>query len=233
MDFVQGEMILADKPYGWTSFAVVSQWKKWTKAKTGHAGTLDPLASGLMILCTGSWTKKLGTLLGLPKEYTGIIRLGAVTPTYDLESVPEPCGPWQHLTQADIQQAVKTLTGDIIQYPPAHSAVKQDGKPLYELARKGHVVELKPRQATVSVFETDLSELPEIRFRIQCSSGTYIRSLANDLGKILGCGAYLQSLRRTSIGDYRIEDAFTLEEGKRFFGSAMNARIIVPKAIAY
>jgi len=159
MDFVQGEMILADKPYGWTSFAVVSQWKKWTKAKTGHAGTLDPLASGLMILCTGSWTKKLGTLLGLPKEYTGIIRLGAVTPTYDLESVPEPCGPWQHLTQADIQQAVKTLTGDIIQYPPAHSAVKQDGKPLYELARKGHVVELKPRQATVSVFETDLSEL--------------------------------------------------------------------------
>ena len=227
----EGDMLLADKPYGWTSFAVVAQWKKWTRAKIGHAGTLDPLASGLMILCTGSWTKKLTQLLGLPKEYTGIIRLGTTTPTYDLESMPENPMPFEQIDEASIRQLIQErFTGNIEQYPPHHSAIKQEGKPLYELARKGQAIEVKQRQVQITEWEIDASQLPEIHFRVVCSSGTYIRSLAHDIGQALGCGAFLQALRRTAIGPYRIEDAITMEEARPFYGSAMQARIISPKA---
>jgi len=225
----EGEMLLIDKPYGWSSFAVVSQWKKWTKAKIGHAGTLDPLASGLVILCTGPWTKKLTALLGLKKEYTGIIHLGAVTPTYDLESLPTNHKPFEHLSQSQIEEAIQQFTGIITQFPPIHSAIKQEGKPVYELARQGKEVVLKSRQVTIDAFEITKLELPELHFRIACSSGTYIRSIANDLGEALGCGGYLQALRRMAIGEYRIEDAYDMELSKQYFGSGMNVRIISPK----
>lgn len=226
---LEGETLLIDKPYGWTSFAVVAQVKKWMKAKVGHAGTLDPLASGLMILCTGPSTKTLGGLLGLDKEYTGIIRLGATTPTYDLESLPEPAGEWQGLSHEQIEAAIQRWTGAIEQIPPVHSAIKQDGKPVYQLARKGKEVVLKSRPVTIHAFELTDLQGPELHFRIHCSSGTYIRSLAHDVGQTLGCGAFLQSLRRTAIGAHRIEEAYTIEELGAYYGSVMNARIVAPK----
>lgn len=225
----EGELLLIDKPYGWTSFAVVAQLKRWTKAKIGHAGTLDPLASGLMILCTGKMTKKLSTLIGLPKTYTGSFHLGETTPTYDLESVPEHCGAIDHLTEAMLFETCKQFTGAIEQYPPIHSAVKQQGKPVYELARAGKEVVMKSRIVTISRFELTRIELPEVHFLVECSSGTYIRSLASDFGKALGCGAYLSGLCRTAIGDYRIGDAYSLDEMSAFYGSSIRTRIIEPK----
>lgn len=225
----EGEMLLIDKPYGWTSFAVVAQLKKWTKAKIGHAGTLDPLASGLVICCTGKATKKLTALLGLKKEYTGIIHVGATTPTYDLESLPEQAMDISSIQESDIERVRLTFLGEITQTPPIHSAVKQGGKPVYELARKGEEVVLKTRQVTIEEFELTHIALPEIHFRIVCSSGTYIRSIANDFGARLGCGGFLQALRRTAIGEHRIEEAYTIEEMGQHFGSVMNAKIIRPK----
>lgn len=229
LQYAEGETLLIDKPYGWTSFAVVAQLKKWTKAKIGHAGTLDPLASGLVICCTGKSTKKLTALLGLKKEYIGIIRLGAVTPTYDLESVPEQEKDFSQITVSEIEQVRQTFLGIITQTPPIHSAIKQEGKPVYELARKGEDVVLKTRQVTIEEFELTQIKLPELHFRIVCSSGTYIRSIANDFGNRLGCGGFLQALRRTAIGDHRIEEAYTIEEMGAHFGSIMNAKIIRPK----
>jgi tRNA pseudouridine55 synthase len=229
VDFLNGCMILVDKPYGWTSFAVVAQLKKWTMAKIGHAGTLDPLASGLMICCTGSWTKKLTGLLGLPKQYTGIIQLGATTPTYDLESLPENQQDITAISQSQVIALLNSFTGIITQTPPIHSAVKQEGKPVYELARQGKDVVMKSRQVTISQFELIKLEHGELHFLVDCSSGTYIRTLANDVGKALGCGAYLKMLRRTAIGEHRIEDAYTIDEMALHFGSRMNARIIEPK----
>jgi tRNA pseudouridine55 synthase len=229
LQYAEGETLLIDKPYGWTSFAVVAQLKKWTKAKIGHAGTLDPLASGLVICCTGKSTKKLTALLGLKKEYTGIIRLGAVTPTYDLESVPEQEKDFSQITVSEIEQVRQTFLGIITQTPPIHSAIKQEGKPVYELARKGEDVVLKTRQVTIEEFELTQIKLPELHFRIVCSSGTYIRSIANDFGNRLGCGGFLQALRRTAIGNHRIEEAYTIEEMGAHFGSTMNAKIIRPK----
>ncbi len=229
LQVLEGEMLLIDKPYGWTSFGVVTQVKKWTKAKIGHAGTLDPLASGLVICCTGKMTKKLTELLGLKKEYTGIIHLGATTPTYDLESVPENPKDCNHLTTELIEEARRTFCGEIEQFPPIHSAIKQEGKPIYELARKGKEVIMKSRKVQIEEFEITEIKLPEIHFRIVCSSGTYIRSLAHDFGAALGCGGYLQALRRTAIGEHRIEDAYTMEEMSAYYGSMMNARIILPK----
>lgn len=230
MNFVEGEMILVDKPYGWTSFGVVTQLKKWTKAKIGHAGTLDPLASGLVICCTGKFTKKLTALLGLKKEYTGIIQLGATTATYDLESIPENQKDFSQITKEQIEEVRQGFLGEIEQFPPIHSAIKQDGKPVYELARKGIEVTLKSRKVTIEEFEITLINLPEIHFRIVCSSGTYIRTIANDFGEKLGCGSYLKALRRTAIGEYRIENAFVVDEMSDYFGSKMNAKIILPKA---
>ena len=228
-NFIEGEMILMDKPYGWTSFGVVTQIKKWTRAKIGHAGTLDPLASGLVICCTGKLIKKLTDLLGQKKEYTGIIHLGATTPTYDLESFPTDEKDYSMVTPSLLESVRKTFIGDITQFPPIHSAVKQEGKPVYELARKGKEVIMKSRVVHIEAFEITKLQLPEVHFRIVCGSGTYIRSLANDVGAALGCGAYLQALRRTAIGEYRIEDAYTIEEMSTYFGSTMQAKIIVPK----
>lgn len=229
LQVLEGEMLLIDKPYGWTSFGVVTQIKKWTKAKIGHAGTLDPLASGLVICCTGKMTKKLTELLGLKKEYTGIIHLGATTPTYDLESVTENPKDCNHLTMEQIEEVRKTFCGEIEQFPPIHSAIKQEGKPVYELARKGKEVTMKSRKVLIEEFEITEARLPEIHFRVVCGSGTYIRSLAHDFGAALGCGGYLQALRRTAIGEYRIEDAYTMEEMGAHYGSMMNARIIMAK----
>jgi len=229
LNHTEGETLLTDKPYGWTSFAVVAQLKKWTKAKIGHAGTLDPLATGLVICCTGKSTKKLTALLGLKKEYTGIIRIGAVTPTYDLESMPQDEKDFSNITPEQIEESRQGFLGEIEQFPPIHSAIKQEGKPVYELAREGKEVIMKSRQVTIEEFELTKIALPEIHFRIVCTSGTYIRSIANDFGARLGCGGFLQALRRTAIGEHRIEDAYTIPEMGEHFGSIMNAKIIVPK----
>lgn len=227
-NFSEGETLLIDKPYGWTSFAVVAQLKKWTHCKIGHAGTLDPLASGLMILCTGKSTKLLTGLTGMDKEYRAIFRLGASTPTYDLESIPE-----EHQLQLPLPDAIQAVRerflGTIEQFPPVHSAIKQDGKPLYSLARQGKTVEVKPRQVRIDAFEIEQIQGPEIQVRIACSSGTYIRSIAHDFGQYLGCGAFLQSLRRTAIGPHRIEQAWSLPSLSEQLGPLMNARIILPK----
>lgn len=203
----EGGVILVDKPYEWTSFDVVHKLRKPVKAKIGHAGTLDPLATGLLICCTGKFTKKISEYQKQPKEYTGIIHLGAVTPTYDLESEPEDFKPFDHLTADEIKNATVQFTGDIQQYPPIHSAIKKDGKRAYEYARAGQEIKLEPRPVQITVFEITKINLPEVHFRVGCSTGTYIRSLAHDFGRALGCGAYLQELRRTQIGDFRVEDA--------------------------
>lgn len=229
LNFADGEMLLLHKPYGWTSFGLVTQIKKWTKAKIGHAGTLDPLAEGLMICCTGKWTKKLAGLIGLDKEYTGIIRLGETTPTYDLESLPENLHDISSISEENILEQIEKFKGNIIQYPPVHSAIKQEGKPVYELARKGVEVTIQPRQVSIYQFDLVKKDGADIHFIIRCSSGTYIRSIANDVGKALGCGGYLKKLCRTAIGDFRLEDAYTVDELAEHFGSRMNAKIIQPK----
>lgn len=231
LNHLDGETLLIDKPYGWSSFAVVAQLKKWTKAKIGHAGTLDPLATGLVICCTGKSTKKLTALLGLKKEYTGIIHIGATTPTYDLESMPTDEKDYTHVTPELIEKTRLLFLGEIEQFPPIHSAIKQEGKPVYELARQGKEVIMKSRKVTIEEFEITKVSLPEIHFRIACTTGTYIRSIANDFGTQLGCGAFLQALRRTAIGEHRIEDAYSIPEMGEHYGSVMNAKIIVPKII--
>ncbi len=208
----EGGVILVDKPYEWTSFDVVHKLRKPVKAKIGHAGTLDPLATGLLICCTGKFTKKIADYQKLPKEYTGIFHLGAVTPTYDLESEPEEIKPYEHLTTEDINNATKQFTGDILQLPPIHSAIKKDGKRAYEYARAGQDIKLEPRPVQITEFEITKINLPEVHFRVVCSTGTYIRSLAHDFGQALGCGGYLQELRRTRIGDFNVDDAVTPAE---------------------
>src|ERR1700753_2867713 len=214
-DFVAGELLLVNKPYKWTSFDVVGKLRnafKPLKLKVGHAGTLDPLATGLLIICTGKMTKQIDTFQAEEKEYTGTMVLGATTPTYDLESEPEQKFTIDHITKEHIREACKQFTGDIQQYPPAHSAVKVDGERLYEKARRGEEVELRLRNITISEFEITRIELPELDFRIVCSKGTYIRSLVNDFGKALDNGAYLSRLRRTRSGDFKIEDAWEVME---------------------
>lgn len=203
----EGGVLLIDKPYKWTSFYAISKVRKMIHAKIGHAGTLDPLATGLLICCTGKFTKKITEYQQLPKEYTGIIRLGAVTPTYDLESEPVDFKPTAHLTEEAIREATKAFTGAIQQVPPIHSAIKKDGKRAYELARKGEEIVLQARNITITTFEITKTNLPEVYFRVECSTGTYIRSLANDFGAALGVGGYLQELRRTKIGPLTVEDA--------------------------
>ncbi|HEX5653622.1 MAG TPA: tRNA pseudouridine(55) synthase TruB, partial [Chitinophagaceae bacterium] len=177
----------------------------------GHAGTLDPLATGLLIICTGKFTKKINEYMAQEKEYTGHFVLGAITPTYDLESAPTDFKPIDHLTEERIREATSMFKGEIRQVPPAHSAIKQEGKRVYELARKGQEVKLEPRKVQIKEFEITRIELPHVYFRVVCSTGTYIRSLAHDFGQSLGCGAYLGSLCRTRIGNFRLEQALTLE----------------------
>ena len=210
----EGGVMLIDKPYKWTSFYAISKIRKMIHAKIGHAGTLDPLATGLLICCTGRFTKKISEYQKLPKEYTGIIHLGAVTPTYDLESAPQDFKSFEHLTAEIIIETTKQFTGNILQTPPIHSAIKKEGKRAYELARKGEEIILKPREITISEFEISKISLPEVHFRVVCSTGTYIRSLANDFGNVLGCGGYLQELRRTKIGNFKVEDALTPQQWK-------------------
>lgn len=206
-------MLLVNKPLRWTSFDVVRKIRYLTKTKkVGHAGTLDPLATGLLIVCTGRFTKKIAEYMAQEKEYTGTITLGATTPTYDLESEPQNFEPFDHLTDDEIHQATSQFTGAILQTPPIHSAIKQGGKRVYELARRGVEVQLEPRPVTVWAFEIVSIALPVVHFRIVCSTGTYIRSLAADFGAALGCGGYLSSLCRTRIGTFLNTHAKGMEE---------------------
>ena len=210
--FEEGKVILIDKPLEWTSFDVVRKIRNLTRTKkVGHAGTLDPLATGLLIVCTGKFTKKINEYMAQEKEYTGTITLGATTPTYDLESEPVACASCDLLTESEIHGATKAFTGAILQVPPIHSAIKKEGKRVYELARRGVDVQLDPRPVTISVFEITRIALPEVDFRVVCSTGTYIRSLANDFGGALGCGGYLSKLCRTRIGAFLLNDAFSME----------------------
>ncbi len=211
--FEEGRVLLIDKPLDWTSFDVVRKIRNLIKIKkVGHAGTLDPLATGLLIVCTGKFTKRINEYMAQEKEYTGTITLGAVTPTYDLESEPENFKPVDTITKELIQETTQKFTGEILQTPPIHSAIKQKGKPVYLMARKGVDVVLEPRKITIKKFEITSVEMPVISFRVVCTTGTYIRSLANDFGAVLGCGGYLSSLRRTSIGNFSVEKAITIDE---------------------
>ncbi len=212
-EFVEGKMLLINKPLRWTSFDAVRKIRNLIKIKkVGHAGTLDPLATGLLIVCTGKFTKKINEYMAQEKEYTGTITLGATTPTYDLESQPQNFKSFDHITTDQILQTAKTFTGAILQTPPIHSAIKKEGKRVYELARKGMDVKLEARPVTISQFEIVKMELPVVAFKVVCSTGTYIRSLANDFGEALGCGGYLSSLCRTRIGNFLLKDAMTIEE---------------------
>jgi tRNA pseudouridine55 synthase len=218
-DFQKGSTLLVDKPKGWTSFDVVNKLRYKIrhqlgvkKIKVGHAGTLDPMATGLLIICTGKFTKKLHEYQGLPKEYTGTLKLGATTPSYDMETEETEHFPTEHINLELLEKAKEQFLGDIEQIPPMFSAIKVDGQPLYKKARKGLVVEVEPRPVHIYELEFTRFELPEIDFRIQCSKGTYIRSLAHDLGKALRSGAYLTALKRTQIGDFKLDQAWNLEE---------------------
>ncbi len=210
--YAEGQVILIDKPLYWTSFDAVRKVRYLVKTKkVGHAGTLDPLATGLLIICTGKFTKKINEYMAQEKEYTGTITLGATTPTYDLESEPVNHFSLESLTTEKIHAATIPFTGAIMQTPPIHSAIKKEGKRVYELARKGVDVKLEPRPVTIYTFEITRIELPEVDFRVVCSTGTYIRSLANDFGQALGCGGYLSKLRRTKIGEFSVDNAYTIE----------------------
>lgn len=214
-NFVEGELLLINKPYKWTSFDVVGKIRnslKPLKLKVGHAGTLDPLATGLLILCTGKLTKQIDTFQAEEKEYTGTMILGATTPSYDLETVIDQKFPLDGITAEGIYAATAPFTGDIQQYPPAHSAVKVNGERLYVKARRGEETELRLRNVTISAFEITRIALPEIDFRIICSKGTYIRSLVSDFGKQLNNGAYLSKLVRTRSGSFLLENAFEVKD---------------------
>lgn len=217
-DFLNGQLLLIDKDLRWTSFDVVNKLRYTIKRKydikkikVGHAGTLDPLASGLLIICTGKFTKRIDQFMGLNKEYTGIIRLGSSTPTYDLESEPDKTYPTEHITDELILKTIEDFTGDIMQMPPIFSAIMKDGQRAYQLARRGEKVELQARGVRVEQFLATLKG-KDIHFQITCSKGTYIRSIAHDLGLALGSGAHLAELRRTAIGDYNVRDALSVEQ---------------------
>ncbi|WP_339836526.1 tRNA pseudouridine(55) synthase TruB [uncultured Maribacter sp.] len=213
-DFLNGQLLLIDKPLGWSSFQAVNKlkWairKKFSlkKFKIGHAGTLDPLATGLLIICTGKFTKKITEYQGQEKEYTGIFTLGATTPSFDLETEINETFPTNHITPDLIQSTTEQFIGEIEQAPPVFSALKKDGKRLYELAREGKTIDIPKRKVTVSTFEIIKVENLNVHFRIACSKGTYIRSIANDFGAALNSGGHLTSLRRTKIGDFNVDIA--------------------------
>ncbi len=211
--FLNGQVLLINKPQNWTSFDIVKKVRILTSvSKVGHAGTLDPLAMGLLIVCTGSFTKKISEYMKMEKEYTGTFVLGATTNTYDLESEPMNLANISHIKEEDIYAATKTFTGNIMQLPPMHSAIKKSGTPLYILARRGEEVKLEPRPVNISEFEITGIDLPNVHFKVICSTGTYIRSLAHDFGKALGTGAYLSNLCRTRIGTFILENAKTIAE---------------------
>ncbi|KGO93884.1 tRNA pseudouridine(55) synthase TruB [Flavobacterium enshiense] len=214
-DYINGQVLLIDKPLKWSSFQAVNKLKYTLinkvglpkKFKIGHAGTLDPLATGLLIICTGKFTKRIPELQGMPKEYTGTFHIGGTTPSYDLETEIDATFPIEHITGELIEQARLSFIGEIDQKPPVFSAIKKDGKRLYEHARAGEEVEIAHRKTTIYEFELTRIALPEIDFRVKCSKGTYIRSLAFDFGMALNSGAHLTALRRTKIGDFDVADA--------------------------
>ena len=217
--FLNGEIILIDKPLDWTSFQVVNKIR-WLirstfgikKIKVGHAGTLDPLASGLLILCTGKMTKSIEQFMGQEKEYTGTFTLGSTTPSYDLETEVDNTFPTDHITEELLQATLNQFVGTIDQYPPVFSALKKDGKRLYEFAREGIEVEIPARKVNIHSFELIQKAIPKVDFKVICSKGTYIRSLANDFGKALNSGAHLSALRRTRIGEFNIEQALSIKD---------------------
>ena len=210
--FEEGEIILVDKPLGWTSFDVVRKIRNIIHIKkVGHAGTLDPLATGLLIVCTGKMTKMLNDFQMMPKEYTGTFVIGQTTPSYDLETAVTEKKSIEHIHDDDILRTIGSFKGEIMQVPPAHSAVKMDGSPVYKKARSGQEVKLKPRKVTVIDLEITDIQKPRVRFYLKCSKGFYVRSLAHDFGKALGTGAYLSDLRRIKIGKYSVDDALTIE----------------------
>ena len=211
--YLEGKVLLIDKPLHWTSFDMVKKVRWLTKImKVGHAGTLDPLATGLLIICTGKFTKQINDYMGMTKEYTGSLVLGATTASYDLEQEPENFKSVDLITASAIQLATQQFVGTIFQYPPQHSAIKKDGKRLYESARQGIEVKVDPRQITIEAFEITKIDLPTVEFRVVCATGTYIRSLVHDFGQALGVGAYLSGLRRTKIGAFNVEDAIQWED---------------------
>lgn len=211
--YEEGRLLLINKPVGWTSFDVVKKLRFTLKVKKiGHAGTLDPLATGLLIIGTGKFTKKLNELQGLDKTYSGIIQIGKTTPSYDLETEFDSESDWSHISENNLEAARKKFLGEISQIPPAHSAIKVNGERAYKKARKNKEVRLEPRTLTIHQFKIDSSDLPEIKFEVSCSKGTYIRSLAHDFGQKLGVGGYLKELVRTSVGEYQLSDAEDLDE---------------------
>jgi len=218
-DYKNGQVLLIDKPLTWTSFQVVNKlrWEikqqfNLKKIKVGHAGTLDPLATGLLIICTGKQTKQINTYQGQIKEYTGTFTTGATTPSYDLETEVDKTYPTAHFSESLLKETTQQFIGEIQQKPPIFSAIKKDGKRLYELARKGETTEIKTRAVTISEFEITKNHLPKVDFRVVCSKGTYIRSLAFDFGNALKSGAHLSALRRTKIGDFSVDNALSVEE---------------------
>lgn len=219
MDFISGEIIGIDKPLGWTSFDAVKRVRgaiqrrlHLKRFKVGHAGTLDPLATGVLIVCTGRATRKIDELQGGSKEYVATIRLGATTPSFDLETAVDKEYHWEHITKGMVEGVLPGFTGSIMQVPPVFSAVKVDGKRAYKFARKGKEVALKPKALEISEMELLDCSLPEITVRIVCSKGTYIRAIARDIGEALGSGAHLTALRRTRVGDIRVEDCLGVAE---------------------
>ena len=217
--FLEGELLLINKPIGWTSFQIVNKIR-WLiksqydlkKIKVGHAGTLDPLAEGLLILCTGKWTKKIDEFQGQDKLYSGIFYLGATTPSFDLETEINSRQSIEHIDENILLESTNKFIGDQFQIPPIYSAIKQNGKKLYEYARKGETIELKKRKINISEFKITKIELPKVYFKVKCGKGTYIRSLANDYGLELKSGAYLYKLKREGIGDFKIKDAISIDE---------------------
>lgn len=218
MNWEEGEVLLVDKPLHWTSFDVVNKLrysisrKAGKRMKVGHAGTLDPLATGLLIICAGKMTKRIDEFTGMDKEYTGTFMLGATTPTYDSETQPDELFPTSHITEDQLNAVKEKFIGPLQQIPPVYSAIKVDGKVAYNQARKGKEIELKPRSVCIHEFELTRIELPEIDFKVTCSKGTYIRSLAFDYGKALESGAYLKALTRTRIGNFKLADALSVNE---------------------
>lgn len=239
-NFIEGEVIFINKPLGWTSFDVVNRLRIIIrqalgihKIKMGHAGTLDPLAEGLLILCTGKFTKQIDDFQAQEKEYTGTFRLGATTPSFDLEHEIDNHFEYQHITPEMIQQTVAELTGDISQIPPVYSAIKINGRRAYKFARKEKELKLEPRPVTISEFEITGIEMPDVHFRIVCSKGTYIRSLARDFGQALQSGAHLIKLTRTRIGNFKLSDAYSLEDFVNLVKTSDEAKLITEAKLAH
>jgi tRNA pseudouridine55 synthase len=226
--FIEGKMLLINKPVGWTSFQIVNK-VRWLiksqydlkKIKVGHAGTLDPLAEGLLILCTGKWTKKIDEFQGQDKVYSGIFHLGATTPSFDLETEINSRQSIEHIDKNILLESTNKFIGDQFQIPPIYSAIKQNGKKLYEYARNGETIELKKRKINISEFKITKIELPKVHFKVKCGKGTYIRSLANDYGLELKSGAYLYKLKRERIGNFNLKDAISIEEFEKIINKKL------------